>query len=541
MRRGAKSAKSKAKAKRPVARKSRKSQGSVAQDLEKRLAESAARETATSELLRVISSSPTDLQPVFDAIAERAMQLCRASSSGVLRFDGELVHIVALAIVDPEGAAALRSAFPMRPSPLSASTRAILTRGTVHIPDVLDDPEYGIATQAQAGGFRSVLSVPMLRQGNAIGGVTVGRPQPGPFSDGQIALLKTFADQAVIAIENVRLFNETKEALEQQTATSRILRVISSSPTDEQPVFEAIVESARQLCEATYSVVFLAEAGQQRLLAVRGVDAEGIAALRQAYPRPISRETTSGRAILERHVVHIEDSTLDPEYTFPLRDTIALRSILSVPIFREGLPSGAITVWRGEPRPFTDKQIALLQTFANQAVIAIENVRLFKELEARNADLTEALEQQTATAEILRVISHSPTDVQPVLAAVATAAHRFCGALDAAISLREDDAVFIAAHDGPLAAIRGVRQSLETSVMGRAIIDGRTRHVPNYDDLDPVAFSESVRIGRQHGIRSAVAAPMLREGVAIGSIFLRKVETGGFTPRQIALLETFAD
>ena len=192
-------------------------------------------------------------------------------------------------------------------------------------------------------------------------------------------------------------------------------------------MFDAIVQSARQLCEATFSVVFLVEAGQLALAAVQGVDSAGIAALRTAYPRPVARDTTSGRAVLDRRVVHIEDSWLDPEYTHPLRDTIALRSILTVPIFREGLPVGAVSVWRGEVRPFTDRQIALLQTFADQAVIAIENVRLFKELDARNAELTEALARQTATADVLRVIGSSPTDVQPVFDAIVRSAMHLLG------------------------------------------------------------------------------------------------------------------
>src|SRR5262249_1492442 len=250
-----------------------------------------------------------------------------------------------------------------------------------------------------------------------------------------IELLKAFASQAVIAIENVRLFKELDArnsdlslALEQQTATGEILRVISSSPTDEQPVFDAIVRSARRLCEATYSVVFLAQGDRLTLAAVEGIDAAGIAAIHTAYPRPIARDTTSGRAILDRRLGHLEDSWGGPEYTHPLRDTIGLRSILTIPFFLHGLPMGALSVWRPEVRPFTDKQIGLLQTFADQAVIAIENVRLFKELEARNQDLTAALDQQTATSEILRVISSSPTDVQPVFTAIAQSAARLCEA-----------------------------------------------------------------------------------------------------------------
>jgi GAF domain-containing protein len=218
------------------------------------------------------------------------------------------------------------------------------------------------------------------------------------------------------------------EALEQQTATSEILRVISSSPTDEQPVFDAIVQSARRLCDATYSVVFLIKAEQLTLAAVHGVDPAGIAALQGAYPRPVARDTTSGRAILDRRVVHLPDSWLDPEYTHPLRDTIALRSILSVPIVREGAPIGAVSVWRGDVRPFTDKQIALLQTFADQAVIALQNVRLFSELEARNTDLRVTLEQQTATSELLKVIGRSTFDLQPVFETLVENAVRLCAA-----------------------------------------------------------------------------------------------------------------
>ncbi len=328
MRRGAKPGKAKVEPKQSGARKSRKNEGSGVRQLQKRLAEALKREaealeqqTATAEVLRVISSSPTDLQPVFDAIAERAMRLCGASSSGVLRFDGELVHIVALGNVSPDGAAALRSAFPMPPSPRSASTRAILTRGIVHIPDIFDDPEYGIATLSQTGGFRSVLSVPMLREGDAIGGITVGRPDPGRFSDRQIVLLKAFADQAVIAIENVRLFKELEarnrdltEALEQQTATAEILRVISRSQTDVQPVFDTIVRSAVRLCDGLFSGLLQFDGELLHQVAQYNFTPEGLEEVRRIFPARPSRALGAGRAILERAVVHIPDIELDPEF-----------------------------------------------------------------------------------------------------------------------------------------------------------------------------------------------------------------------------------
>src|SRR5437867_3159545 len=249
MRRGAKPGKAKVKARLPVARKSRKSEGSKRRELEKRLAEALQREqvlveqqTATAEILSVISSSPTDVQPVFDTITQNALELCGAASSLLTTFDGELLHLAALANVRPGVADSLRRVYPMRPGRGAAGARAILTRAVVHIPDLREDPEYALRDLVQALDFRSVLAVPMLREGKPIGTINVHKGDPEPFSESQIALLQTFADQAVIAVENVRLFNETKEALERQTATSEILQVISSSPTDIQPVLDTVAE-----------------------------------------------------------------------------------------------------------------------------------------------------------------------------------------------------------------------------------------------------------------------------------------------------------
>jgi GAF domain-containing protein/anti-sigma regulatory factor (Ser/Thr protein kinase) len=525
----------------------------LSQTLEARnadLTEALEQQTATSEILRVISRSPTDVQPTFDAIAASATRLCDAANGLVMRFDGQLLHLAAHHNVAPERLAAIKQTYPIPPDRRGVTGRVVMSHSVVHVADVTADPEYALPAATTVGN-RSVLGVPMLRDGMAIGAILVARDHVAPFSDNQIALLQTFADQAVIAIENVRLFTELEArngdlrvALEQQTATGEILRVISSSPTDEQPVFDAIVQSARRLCEATYSVVFLVESGQLTLAAVDGVDSAGIAALHGAYPRPVARDTTSGRAILDRRLVHLEDSWLDLEYTHPLRDTIALRSILTVPIFREGLPIGALSVWRGEVRPFTDKQIALLQTFADQAVIAIENVRLFKELEARNSDLTVALEQQTATSEILRVISSSQTDVQPVFDTIVRSAVNLCDGLFSALFQFDGELIHqVAEHNFTPEAREEARRLYPARPSrahgsARAILERAVVHIPDVV-VDPEYQHQG--LARAVGFRSGLFVPMLREGTPVGVIMVARAEPGPFSDNEIELLKTFAD
>jgi len=505
-------------------------------------------QTATSEILRVISSSPTDEQPVFDAIVRSARQLCEATFSGVYLAEGDQQHVAALEGVDPAGVVAMQQAYPLPIGRDTTAGRAILDRQVVHLVDAKLDAGYRHPLR-DAISVRSILTVPIFRDGLPIGAISVWRGEVRPFSETQIALLQTFADQAVIALGNVRLFrelearnSELRVALEQQTATGEILRVISSSPTDEQPVFDAIVRSARQLCEASFSCVYLAEEGQLRLAAVEGVDEVGLAAIAGAYPRPVARDTTTGRAILDRRVVHLEDSWLDPGYTHPLRDTIALRSILTVPIFREGVAVGGITVWRGEVRPFSETQIALLQTFADQAVIALENVRLFTELQARNLELTDALEQQTATSELLKVIGRSTFDLRPVFETLVENAVRLCRA-ERGVIMRFDGEVlrFAVGHNtspelvaffeaNPIALGRG-------SNAGRAAVERRTVH-----NLDVRADPEYRYGGAQvDPYRTVLAIPMLRGEELLGVIMIYRLEVRAFTESQIALMETFAD
>jgi two-component system, NtrC family, sensor kinase len=377
-------------------------------------------QTATAEILQVISSSPTDVQPTFDAIAASATRLCEAEQGTVFRFDGRLIHMVAHNGGGPLERETLQRLFPRLPGRGTLTSRAILT-GSVQQADIAADPEHEHPEIAAFWG--TVLSVPMLREAVTIGAITVRRRERRPFSAKQIALLETFANQAVIAIENVRLFTELQEknraltqahaqateALEQQTATSEILRAISGSPTDVQPVFDAVVRSAVRLCDSLFSAVFLFDGHQIEMAAHHGFSAVELEAARRQWPRPAARDTMTGQAILDRRIIHVRDVERDPDVPPSTREVaraVGYRSLISVPMLREGECIGSINAARARSA-FTDRQIALLQTFADQAMIAIENVRLFKELQARNRELSESLEQQTATSELLKVIAAS--------------------------------------------------------------------------------------------------------------------------------------
>ena len=552
MKRGGNAAAGKLQAARPDAATARKPEGATVGELERRLADALEQQAAAGEILRVISRSPTDVQPVLDTIAAAALKLCHATSTTVATFDGEWVRMAAMANISLAGAEALRRQFPRPVSRESVVTRAILTRSVVMIPDVLEDHDYGIQSAALASGFRGALGVPLMRGGNPIGAIAVGRLEPGAFPDTQVALLQTFADQAVIAIENARLFNELEarnrdltQALEQQTATSEILRVISRSPTDVQPVFDAIAPAALKLCGASSAVVLRYDGTLIHMVADAKLNPEGADAWRREFPRPPSRETAAVRAVLTRSVVAIPDVLEDPDYGIgPTAVGIGFRSALAVPLMRDGAPIGVIGVGRPLPGPFPDKQIALLQTFADQAVIAIENVRLLNELEARNRDLTQALEQQTATSEILRAISQSPTDTQPVFDIIGERAEKLCDAEISVVSIVDGDLIRLVALHGEnpegTATIRRffpVPLSAET-VTARTIRRCAVVHVadvladPNYEAKD---------VAREGGFRGSLGVPMLREGKVIGAIFVSRRTPGLYTDSQVELLKTFAD
>ena len=518
------------------------------------MSEALEQQTATGEILRVISSSPTDLQPVMDVVAESAARFCGAANAAIFRLEGDSLRLVAahgpLPAHMPIGATIAASTG-------SVGGRAVCDRRTIHIEDMLALPETEFPVQvALARRFgipaRSVLATPLLREGVPIGVIYMRRSEVRPFTNKQIELAKAFAAQAVIAIENVHLFTELgarnrelTEALEQQTATSEILRVISSSPTDVQPVFDAIVRSAVRLCDGLYGFVGRFDGEQIHLAAHYNYTPEALRVVQQMYPMRPSREQASGRVIMTGSIVHIEDVLEDPEYAQELARAGGWRGLIGVPLLREGAPVGMIAVMRGQPGRFSETQTELLKTFADQAVIAIENVRLFKELEAKNRDLTETLEQQTATGEILRVISRSQTDVQPVFDTIADNLLRLFDAWDAWVARYENGLVhMVALRAGrPEAAPRGVIEPFSPTpelTVGRCILAASVIHVADVT-TDPIVSARSREIATAYGWRSALAAPMLRDGRVIGAVVVTRRMEGAFTEREIELIQTFAD
>jgi GAF domain-containing protein len=521
------------------------------------LTEALEQQTATSEILRVISSSPTNVEAVFHTILANALRLCETPNGGVFIFDGRAFRVAATAAWSEEFLATLQGT-DILPGPETPLRRVGLEPRVSHVADILSDPSFSPPEIYRREGMRTALAVPMLKEGRLVGALTTHRHEVRPFTESQIGLLKTFADQAVIAIENVRLFTELqtsnrelRTALDTQTATSEILGVISRSPTDEKPVFDAIAQSSVRLCDAILGLVAIFDGELLHLVSQEHVGTEGLRALTAAYPMRLSRGHLAGRAILDRTVIHVADVTLDPDYVGA--HGVGNRATLSVPMLRKGAPIGTITIGRFEPVPFTHQQIELLKTFADQAVIAIENVRLFKELQEKNRALTqahgqvtEALEQQTATSEVLRAIAHTQTDAQPVFDTIVRSAARLCDATAAAVFLSDGRMLYLPANYGGYAPEAGAasrarfpRQIDMDTTPGMAILTRSVVHVPDIEE--PSAMEHVKQTGRLLGFRSVVSVPMLREGEAVGAINVSRPAPGGFSDSEVSLLKTFAD
>jgi PAS domain S-box-containing protein len=509
------------------------------------LRESLQQQTATSEVLQIISSSPGDLAPVFESMLKNATRLCGANFGTMNLYEDGSFHPVAHYNV-PSAYPASLAQTPFKPHPQSGLGTVARTHQVVHIEDIRTLPPYvegdpSVVKIADLAGARTYFVVPMLKENDLIGAITIYRQEVKPFTVKQTELVANFAKQAVIAIENVRLITETREALDRQTASAEVLQVINSSPGDLAPVFEMILEKAHSLCAVALGTLLLYDGEKFRAVAVRGFPETFAARLRQGFvpgPNlPHSRLLESARFAQVTDWAEIDDPLARASLDAGVRTT------LLIPLRREGALLGYIAASRAEVRPFTEKEVALLESFAAQAVIAMENARLLGELHERTADLARSVDELTATGDVLKIISRSTTDLETVLDTLVETVARLCRADQALIFRRRDGLNHLAAAHGvsgearqfmlanPLPSDRG-------TLSGRVGLERRVVHIPDVMQDEEYTYWEAQK---KQGQRTMLGVPLLRGDSLIGIFSITRTRVDPFTPKEIELATTFAD
>ena len=531
--------------------------------LEHRLNETLEQQAATSEVLKVISSSPGDLEPVFGAILENATRICDAKFGNLFLYADNSFRLAAQRNAPPAYAERWRQrpVIVVGDNPHNPLDRLAASKSVIDIPDLMAEPGYierdlRFVALVEAAGARTHLAVPMLKDNGLVGAISIFRQDVCPFTGKQIELAQNFASQAVIAIENTRLLNELhhrtedlSEALEQQTATSEVLKVISSSRGELGIVFQTLLENATRICEAAFGSMLQQDGDMFRRVALHNAPAT-FAEFHARAPLVDPRKVSDLKRVVEtKQVVHVVDTAAEHPDA-PIAKYAGGRTLLIVPMLKDDELVGIVGIYRQEVRPFTDKQIELVQNFAAQAVIAIENTRLLNELRQRTGDLSEALEQQTATSEVLKVISSSPGELKPVFEAILENATRICEAKFGNLFLYADNSFRIAAQkNAPPAYAERWRQRpvivvgdnphnpLDRLAASKSVID-----IPDlmaetgYIERDPrfVALVEAA------GARTHLAVPMLKDNELVGAISIFRQDVCPFTGKQIELVQNFA-